>query len=165
MTYNLSVNGYIFGRSYIYTDGFIQGAGNGGGFRIHRPDNWVRLHIPGTGTHLDFAAEQLYSHSTITGVNLIITENIRHQCDRWHTSSDGRHRFYFASSAATYYSGGMSGGANARMHEWRRTYDDSYLGFFENTGLFRSWGYSSLSDTRIKKNIRDIDDVQALEKI
>jgi hypothetical protein len=163
--YNLSVSGYIFGRSYIYSDGFIQGAGAGGGFRIERPDNWVRLRVPGTGTHLDFAAEQLYSHSTITGVNLTITENIRHQCDRWHTASDGRHKFYFASNAATYYSGGMSGGANARMHEWRRTYDDATLGFFENTGLFRSWGYQSLSDARIKKNIRDIDDVQALEKI
>jgi hypothetical protein len=163
--YNLSVSGYIFGRSYIYSDGFIQVAGAGGGFRIERPDGWVRLRVPGTGAHLDFAAEQLFSHSTITGNNLIINENIRHQCDRWHTASDGRHKFYFASSAATYYSGGMSGGANARMHEWRRTYDDATLGFFENTGLFRSWGYSSLSDSRIKKNVRDIDDVQALEKI
>jgi hypothetical protein len=59
----------------------------------------------------------------------------------------------------------MSGGANARMHEWRRTYDDATLGWFENTGLLRSWGYSSLSDVRIKKNIRDIDDTEALNKI
>jgi hypothetical protein len=70
-----------------------------------------------------------------------------------------------ANSGPIYYSGGMSGGANARMHEWRRTYDDATLGFFENTGLFRSWNYSSLSDVRIKKNIRDIDDLEALEKI
>jgi hypothetical protein len=97
--------------------------------------------------------------------NLNVGANIRHQCDRWHTSSDGRSRVWFGSSATTYYSGGMSGGANARMHEYRRTYDDATLGWFENTGLLRSWGYSSLSDSRIKKNIRDIDDVQGLEKI
>jgi hypothetical protein len=96
MSYNLSVNGYIFGRSYIYSDGFIQGAGNGGAFRIHRPDNWVRLRDTAENTHLDFAAGQLFSHSTITGTNLIITENIRHSTNRWHTSSEGRHRFFFA---------------------------------------------------------------------
>jgi hypothetical protein len=114
----------------------------------------------------DWCLQLNMDNNTATfGGNLNVNGNIAHRTENWHTSSDGRNRFYFSASNATYYSGGMSGGANARMHEWRRTYDDAYLGWFENTGLFRSWGYSSLSDTRIKKNIRDIDDVQALEKI
>jgi hypothetical protein len=114
----------------------------------------------------DWALQINMDNNTATfGGNLNVNGNIAHRTENWHTSSDGRNRFYFAASNASYYSGGMSGGANARMHEWRRTYDDATLGWFENTGLFRSWGYSSLSDTRIKKNIRDIDDVQGLEKI
>jgi hypothetical protein len=114
----------------------------------------------------DWCLQLNMDNNTATfGGNLNVNGNIAHRTENWHTSSDGRNRFYFAASGATYYSGGMSGGANARMHEWRRTYDDATLGWFENTGLIRSWGYSSLSDERIKKNIRDIDDVQALEKI
>jgi hypothetical protein len=114
----------------------------------------------------DWCLQLNMDNNTATfGGNLNVNGNIAHRTENWHTSSDGRNRFYFAASNATYYSGGMSGGANARMHEWRRTYDDATLGWFENTGLLRSYGYSSLSDERIKKNIRDIDDVQGLEKI
>jgi len=83
----------------------------------------------------------------------------------WNTDVGGNRRFYFSGDGITYYSGGQSGGFEARMHEWRRTYDDAMIGYFENTGRFRSYGYSSLSDTRIKKNIRDIDDVEGLQKI
>jgi hypothetical protein len=125
------------------------------------------ISVSGSGTFgalFASGASAIYNNLEVTG-SLNVSQNIRHQADRWHTSSDGRNRFYFGGSATTYYSGGMSGGANARMHEWRRTYDDAMLGFFENTGLFRSYGYSSLSDSRIKKNIRDIDDAQGLEKI
>ena len=83
----------------------------------------------------------------------------------WNTDVGGNRRFYFSGDGITYYSGGQSGAFEARMHEWRRTYDDAMIGYFENTGRFRSYGYSSLSDTRIKKNIRDIDDVEGLQKI
>jgi hypothetical protein len=99
------------------------------------------------------------------GGDIVGNANITHKTNRWHTDSIGRNRFFMSENSTLFYSGGMSGSANARMHEWRRTYDDATLGWFENTGLFRSWGYSSLSDVRIKKNIRDIDDNEALEKI
>jgi hypothetical protein len=125
------------------------------------------ISVSGSGTFgalFASGASAIYNNLEVTG-SLNVSQNIRHQADRWHTSSDGRNRFYFGGSATTYYSGGMSGGANARMHEYRRTYDDATLGWFENTGLLRSYGYSSLSDSRIKKNIRDIDDTQGLEKI
>ena len=85
----------------------------------------------------------------------------------WNVCIAGFRRVYYspAGEGVTYYSGGNSGGFAARTHEWRRTYDDATLGFIENTGLLRTYGYSSLSDSRIKKNIRDIDDAQGLEKI
>ena len=240
----------------ILCSGFLQGLGGGGAFRIVRPDAWVRLRDTAETTHLDFAAGQLYSHSTITSVgatnvqsNLTVDGNSNLRNTYIYSSNEGssiglyfatpftgnplqasksaiialamssysRHnlcfclntvadnttnastndsyitlswdgyiqfnkplifmvntwnkdvgqnrRFYFSGDGITYYSGGQSGAANARTHEWRRTYDDATLGFIENTGLLRTYGYSSLSDTRIKKNIRDIDDAQGLEKI
>ena len=36
-----------------------------------RPDAWVRLRDTAETTHLDFAAGQLYSHSTITSVGAL----------------------------------------------------------------------------------------------
>ena len=240
----------------ILCSGFLQGLGGGGAFRIVRPDAWVRLRDIAETTHLDFAAGQLYSHSTITSVgatnvqsNLTVggNSNLRNtyiyssnegssiglyfatpftgnplqasksaiialamssysrhnlcfclntvadnttnastndsyitlswdgfiqfnkplifMVNAWNTDVGGNRRFYFSGDGITYYSGGQSGGFEARMHEWRRTYDDAMIGYFENTGRFRSYGYSSLSDTRIKKNIRDIDDVEGLQKI
>ena len=87
--------------------------------------------------------------------------------DIWHnTYSTGTNTFFFAStSGIMYMAGGLSGGANARTHVWRRTYDQADLGYIENTGLLRTWGYSSLSDKRIKKDIEDINDNFALDKI
>jgi len=240
----------------ILCSGFLQGLGGGGAFRIVRPDAWVRLRDTAETTHLDFAAGQLYSHSTITSVgatnvqsNLTVggNSNLRNtyiyssnegssiglyfatpftgnplqasksaiialamssysrhnlcfclntvadnttnastndsyitlswdgyiqfnkplifMVNTWNKDVGQNRRFYFSGDGITYYSGGQSGAANARTHEWRRTYDDATLGFIENTGLLRTYGYSSLSDTRIKKNIRDIDDAQGLEKI
>jgi hypothetical protein len=62
---NLSVSGFLYAPSYIYTNGFLQGNGSGGAFRILRPDNWVRLRDPGETTHLDFAAGRLYAHNQL----------------------------------------------------------------------------------------------------
>jgi hypothetical protein len=108
---------------------------------------------------LDVGGTSRFS-SQITATNII-----QHQTGLWNKSSDGGNRYYFETNGISFFSGGTSGSANARMHEWRRTYDGATLGYFENTGLFRSWGYSTLSDERIKKNIRDIDDNEALDKI
>jgi hypothetical protein len=52
----------------IICNGYIQGSGPDGAFRIQRPDAWVRLRNSTETGHLDFAAGQLYSHSTITSV-------------------------------------------------------------------------------------------------
>jgi hypothetical protein len=59
---NLGVNGYIYSATYIYTNGFLQGAGAGGAYRILRYDNWVRLMNTAQNLHLDFAAGRLYAH-------------------------------------------------------------------------------------------------------
>jgi len=93
--------------------------------------------------------------------------SMRFQSLRWRQCDSGFRRFYYNNDSygTTYYSGGNCSGFEHRTHEWRRTYDDAILGYIENTGRLRSYGYSSLSDTRIKKNIRDIDDVEGLQKI
>jgi hypothetical protein len=59
---DLAVNGYFYAASYIYTNGFIQGNGAGGAYRILRYDNWVRLMNTTQNLHLDFAAGRLYAH-------------------------------------------------------------------------------------------------------
>jgi hypothetical protein len=59
---NLGVNGAIYSATYIYTNGFIQGNGAGGAYRILRYDNWVRLMNTAQNLHLDFAAGRLYAH-------------------------------------------------------------------------------------------------------
>jgi hypothetical protein len=59
---DLAVNGFLFAGSYIYTNGFIQGNGAGGAYRILRYDNWVRLMNTAQNLHLDFAAGRLYAH-------------------------------------------------------------------------------------------------------
>jgi hypothetical protein len=65
-TGTLSATGNISGG------GYLQGSGGGGGFRIGRPDSWVRLRDTAETTHLDLAVGQLYSYSTITSVSLNI---------------------------------------------------------------------------------------------
>ena len=103
-----------------------------------------------------------------TEVFRISNTGLYFQNNNWHLCLQEYRRFYFGSNLGggiTFISGGMSTSANAKTIEFRRTYDDATLGYFENSGLLRSWGYTSLSDERIKKNIRDIDDDEALQKI
>jgi hypothetical protein len=65
MAGSLNVSGYVYGASYVYSNGFLQGAGAGGAYRILRYDNWVRLRDPAQTTHLDFAAGRLYAHNEL----------------------------------------------------------------------------------------------------
>jgi hypothetical protein len=69
MSGNLGVNGYIYSATYIYTNGFLQGNGGGGGFRITKPDTWVRLYNPEQNLHLDFAAGKIYAHYEFTAAS------------------------------------------------------------------------------------------------
>jgi hypothetical protein len=108
------------------------------GFRLGRPDTWVRLRNTSENVHLDFAAGQLYSHSTITSVgdtnisgNANVSGNIRHQTDRWHTSSDGISRLWFGGNSTTFISGQGSG----TVIEFRSN-RDTMRARLENNGQF-----------------------------
>jgi hypothetical protein len=107
--------------------------------------------------------------TTASYTPFVIASNgvVRFSTNTWHGDIDGRNRFRFNGSTGgiSYFSGGLSGSANARTIEWIRLYDSATLGYLENTGLLRTWGYSSLSDERIKKDIEDINDDDALIKI
>jgi hypothetical protein len=61
--------GNIIAGSYIASSGFLQGAGGGGGFRITKPDTWVRLYNPEQNLHLDFAAGKIYAHYEFTAAS------------------------------------------------------------------------------------------------
>ena len=82
------------------------------------------------------------------------------QNDRWHGSiNDGRGRIYFAINGPTYY---KASGTNA--HIWRRE-DDYTVAFLQSSGNLYANAFVSTSDERIKKNIVDIDDTEALEQL
>jgi hypothetical protein len=168
----LDVNGNILGS------GFIQGSGTGGAFRFHRPDAWVRLRDSAESAHLDFAAGQLYSHSTITSAgdtnisgsanisgDANVNGNIRHVANKWHTSSDGQQRFYLGWYDTTYIKGHGSSGGLGNVLIVRNRNDGDCARFSEFGSLWIAQGLTQWSDSRIKTNIKDIDDDEALNKI
>ena len=120
-----------------------------------------------TGQGATQGRHQFYCMTT-ANLRLQITDlGVRFATNMWHGDLDARNRFRFngLNDGITYMAGGLSGGLNARTIEWIRLYDSATLGYIENTGLLRTWGYSSLSDERIKKDIEDIQDDEALIKI
>jgi hypothetical protein len=58
-------SGHIYAANYIYSSGFIQGAGSANSWRITANDGWIRLRDPGESTHKDFAAGRLYAHNEL----------------------------------------------------------------------------------------------------
>jgi hypothetical protein len=61
--------GAISSTNNIIAGGYLQGSGAGGGFRIVRPDSWVRLRNTADTAHLDFVVSQLYADNLITAAN------------------------------------------------------------------------------------------------
>jgi hypothetical protein len=89
-----------------------------------------------------------------------VSGNIRHQSDRWHTTSCGQERFYFAGTNTTYF---RAGGTTPFVF---RNLNDTDIGYWYSWGsLTITGGLTQYSDSRIKTNIKDIDDDEALNKI
>ena len=87
--------------------------------------------------------------------------------DNWLLSTDSSvKRFYFASNDTTYIAGFAYGGNNTNVTiGFRRSNDDSTLASLLGTGTFNAVAFNSTSDSRIKKDIEDINDDEALNKI
>ena len=74
--------------------------------------------------------------------------------NRWHQVA-GREAFYFGTDGRNYYRGGT---ATTIPHTWRRG-DDTNILSVTNEGNVRANGsFTNIGDTRIKKDILDIDD-------
>jgi hypothetical protein len=85
-------------------------------------------------------------------------QSCRFAGDVWHNSLDGNNRFYFASSATTY----IKGATNGNTITFRNA-SDGNMAYFESNYLY---GYLvNLSDRRIKRDIEEINDDDALNKI
>jgi hypothetical protein len=88
--------------------------------------------------------------------------------DTWHLSSDisSSKRLYVASNDATYLAGFAYGGNNANVIiALRRANDDATLATLTGAGTFNSVAFNATSDIRIKKDIEDINDDEALNKL
>jgi len=86
-------------------------------------------------------------------------QTLRMGANNWHTGS-GKDVFFFGSDGRSYYRG-----HNNIPHSWIGTGNTIIMELFAN-GVLRSIGaYQNVSDERIKKDIVDIDDTEALDKI
>ena len=88
--------------------------------------------------------------------------------DMWHISSDSSNakRLYLANNDTTYIAGFAFGGNNTNaIISFRRANDDATLASLSGTGTFSAVAFSPTSDSRIKKDIEDINDDTALNKL
>jgi hypothetical protein len=87
--------------------------------------------------------------------------NCYFQQDLWHLDGNANNRFYFASSACTYFQSGT--GSLGRVYEFRNSIGQDVAhveGYY-----FYCYGPGSLSDRRIKRDIEEINDETALNMI
>jgi hypothetical protein len=99
------------------------------------------------------------------GGDLNVNGNISHAANRWHTSSDGQQRFYLGWYDTTYIKGHGSSGGLGNVLIVRNRNDGDCARFSEFGSLWIAQGLTQWSDSRIKTNIKDIDDDEALNKI
>jgi hypothetical protein len=86
--------------------------------------------------------------------------HIRIGADKWYTCSNGNQRFYYLGGGTTYLKGHGTGPISFRNGS------DGAMGFFyDYGGLWITSTLTQNSDSRIKTNIQDIDDDEALNKI
>jgi hypothetical protein len=79
----------------------------------------------------------------------------------WHRSiTDGVQRVYYGTNTTTYYRG-----FGFYSHTWRNGGDGTIAQLYSNGGMWIAGGLGQYSDSRIKKNIADIDDDEALNKL
>jgi hypothetical protein len=133
-------------------------------------------------THKDFAVGQLYAHNTLTVASGGITVNgastfsntatftggLNKAVGMWYFSTDGYRRVYYGSGGETYYEGGGDGYNNGvnMSHVFRRQYGDADIFRITTNGSFSYAGTNQYwSDIRIKKEIEDINDDNALQMI
>jgi hypothetical protein len=86
--------------------------------------------------------------------------------DVWHTTNpDGMLRLYFGNTVQTYISGGLGGSGLNICIEFRRADTQGTITHIRTDGTLMAHTYANFSDSRIKKDIEDINDDTALNKL
>jgi hypothetical protein len=65
----------ISGSGGLAVASYLQGSGAGGGFRLVRPDDWVRMKSTDETTHLNFAAQNIYAYGTLDAQGITYLNN------------------------------------------------------------------------------------------
>lgn len=65
----------ISGSGGLAVASYLQGSGAGGGFRLVRPDTWVRMKSTDETTHLNFAAQNIYAYGTLDAQGITYLNN------------------------------------------------------------------------------------------
>jgi hypothetical protein len=103
--------------------------------------------------------------SSLLHVNgrIICGENVWHGLN---TDGTNKGRLYFAqgNTGISYLAGGDNGASGTTI-EFRRFTDDARLAHISSGGTIYSYGTANYSDSRIKKDIEDINDDTALNKL
>lgn len=97
----------------------------------------------------------IYAQTTIQASGAFYFPN-----NTWNNSNEGKNRIYFASSSTTYIKAGNHAG---RTIEFRSELD-SAMAYIDNFSFY-CYGPINLSDRRIKRDIEEINDDDALNKI
>jgi hypothetical protein len=87
--------------------------------------------------------------------------NCYFQHDLWHLNGQSNNRIYFGGGSTSYWSGNFAANFSP-AHEWRLGYNQSTLGVLYNNGQMIMSSYGTFSDRRIKKDIEEINDDEAL---
>jgi len=87
--------------------------------------------------------------------------NCYFQQNLWHLDGNANYRFYFGGGSTSYWSGNFAANLSP-AHEWRLGYNQATLGVLYNNGQMIMSSYGTFSDRRIKKDIEEINDDEAL---
>ena len=108
----------------------------------------VGTNNPGTKLHVEGTT---YLNGAVTFQNAV-----------WHNSPDGYKRLFFDTNSITYISGGNS---SMDLVHLRRSSDNISMASLTSSGTFNAVAFNATSDSRIKKDIENINDETALNQL
>jgi hypothetical protein len=129
---------------------------------FHTTDNYIeRLRITSNG-NIGIGTSTVNYKLHVNGTTLLSGETFIAE-NTWIKDSANRVKLYFSSDSRTYFCGGTTSGT---CITFRRGIDDGMIAEMYATGwLYIGGSLSQGSDSRIKMNIKDIDDEDALNLI
>ena len=109
--FHIMQNGNNENSILLTNDGGLSSAN----WRIHRPDNWVRLRNRNDDTHIDFAAGNIYAHGDVTATGKVNTSKINNSYDI--TLQAGSGSWLFGNNGCVYSAGNCYTTSDKRLKE------------------------------------------------